>query len=93
MTVGNGSSNAGKADIGMLTQATRAHLDKGGFLKKDEPVMATSVHEAFKKIFEKIKMKCQPKAHPTLIAFMMLLTELAADKESSKGGEAERLAK
>ena len=92
-TVSNGSSNAGKADIGMLTQATRAHLDKGGFLKKDEPVTATSAHEAFKKIFEKIKTKCQPEAHTTLIAFMMLLAELAAEKEHSRGGETERLAK
>lgn len=92
-TVNNGNSSTGKADISVLTQATRAHLDKGGFLKKDEPVTATSAHEAFKKIFEKIKAKCQPDVHTILISFMMLLGELATEKELSRGGEAEKIAK
>ena len=92
-TAGSGSSSTGKADINVLTQATRAHLDKGGYLKKDEPVTAMSVHETFKKIFEKIKTKCQPDVHTTLIAFMMLLTEMAGERELNKGGEAERMVK
>ena len=92
-TAGRGSSITGKADINVLTQATRAHLDKGGYLKKDEPVTAMSVHETFKKIFEKIKTKCQPDVHTTLIAFMMLLTEMAGERELNKGGEAERMVK
>ena len=62
-------------------------------MKRDEPVTAMSVHEAFKKIFEKVKSKCQPDAHTTVISFMMVLGELVVQKEQNKGGEAERLAK
>ena len=92
-TVSTKSTNATKLDIKVLSQATRTHLEKEGFLKGDEPVTAMSVYEAFKKIFERVKSKCQPDAHTTLISFMMVLGELALQKEQNKGEEAERLAK
>ena len=62
-------------------------------MKRDEPVTVTSVYEVFKKIFEKVKNKCQPEAHTTLISFMMVLGELVAQKDQNKGGEEERIAK
>ena len=92
-TASRKNSNAAKPDIKVLSQATRTHLEKEGLLKRDEPVTAMSVYEVFKKIFEKVKSKCQPEAHTTLISFMMILGELVVQKDQSKGGEAEKLAK
>ena len=88
------TSNATKPDIKELSQATRTHLEKEGILKRDDPVTAMSAYEAFKKIFEKVKTKCQPEVQMTLISFMMVLGELAAQKDQNKGGgEAEKIAK
>ena len=93
LTASNKNSNTAKPDIKVLSQAIRTHLEKEGLLKRDEPVTAMSAYEVFKKIFEKIKSKCQPEAHTTLISFMMILGELAVQKDQSKGGEAEKLVK
>ena len=88
------NTNAVKPDINVLSQATRTHLEKEGLLKRDDPVTAKSAYEAFKKIYEKVKTKCQPDVQTTLISFMMVLGELAVQKDQGKGEEeAERLAK
>ena len=84
-TVNTKSINATKPDIKVLSQATRTHLEKEGFLRGDEPVTAMSVYKAFKKIFERVKSKCQPDAHMTLISFMMVLGELAVAKGTEQG--------
>ena len=76
-----------------ILKALRILLDKEGVLKQDENITATSIHKAYQTLCEKIRPKMQPDVSKLMVAFLILLRELALNSKLEKNADVEGVAK